>query len=77
MRFPDQASAARGLLASGVAERAVRNSGEEAVSKGVKEAIQAARNDDVPTFSAMRFASWFRACSATTAYDDTIAEAKD
>jgi histone H3/H4 len=46
MRFPDQASAARGLLASGVAERAVRNSGEEAVSKGVKEAIQAARKED-------------------------------
>jgi SAM-dependent methyltransferase len=46
MRFPDEASTVRGLLASGVAERAVRNSGEEAVSKGVKEAIRAARKDD-------------------------------
>jgi hypothetical protein len=42
MRFPDEARTARGLLASGVAERAVRNS----VSKGVKEAIRAARKDD-------------------------------
>jgi hypothetical protein len=46
MRFPDQASAARGLLASGVAERAVRNSGEEVVSNAVKEAIRGARRDD-------------------------------
>jgi len=40
MTFPDEATAVRGLLASGVAERAIRHSGEATVSKGISEAIK-------------------------------------
>ena len=40
MTFPDEATAVRGLLASGVAERAIRYSGEDAVRKGIGEAIK-------------------------------------
>ncbi|HKS87309.1 MAG TPA: class I SAM-dependent methyltransferase [Pseudolabrys sp.] len=43
MTFPDEATAVRGLLASGVAERAIRHSGEAAVSKGIAEAIKPSR----------------------------------
>ncbi|HEY2136441.1 MAG TPA: class I SAM-dependent methyltransferase, partial [Xanthobacteraceae bacterium] len=46
MRFPDETIAVRGLLASGVVERAIRNSGEAAVRQGVSEAIRAGRQDD-------------------------------
>lgn len=46
MRFPDEATTVRGLLASGVVERAIRNSGEDAVRKGVSDAIRPARKGD-------------------------------
>jgi hypothetical protein len=46
MRFPDEATAVRGLLASGVAERAMRNSGEDATRKSISEAIRPTRQDD-------------------------------
>jgi SAM-dependent methyltransferase len=46
MAFPDESTALRGLLASGVVERAIRNSGEEAVRKGVGEAIRPSRQAD-------------------------------
>jgi SAM-dependent methyltransferase len=46
MSFPNEVTAIRGLLASGVAERAVRNSGEAAVRQGVIEAIKAFRKSD-------------------------------
>jgi hypothetical protein len=46
MRFPDEARAVRGLLASGVAERAIRNSGEDAVRTGIAGAIRASRKGD-------------------------------
>ncbi len=39
MSFPDEATAIRGLLASGVAERAMRHSGEQAVARSLPEAI--------------------------------------
>jgi hypothetical protein len=46
MPFPDEATAVRGLLAPGVAERAIRNSGEEAVRRGLIEAIRTFRKSD-------------------------------
>jgi SAM-dependent methyltransferase len=46
MTFPDEETMVRGLIASGVAERAVRNSGEEAVAKGVRETAAAFRQPD-------------------------------
>lgn len=46
MRFPDEATTVRGLLASGVAERAIRNSGEDAVRKGVSDAVRPSRKGD-------------------------------
>jgi hypothetical protein len=46
MSFPDEATTVRGLLASGVAERAIRNSGETAVRGGLTEAIQPFRKSD-------------------------------
>lgn len=46
MRFPDDATALRGLIASGVVERAIRNSGEAAVRNGIAEAIRPARHAD-------------------------------
>lgn len=46
MRFPDEATAVRGLLASGVAERAMRNSGEDATHKAIADAIRPARHND-------------------------------
>ena len=46
MSFPDEATAVRGLLASGVAERAIRNSGELSVRTGPTEAIKVFRKSD-------------------------------
>jgi SAM-dependent methyltransferase len=46
MRFPGEATTVRGLLASGVAERAIRHSGEDAVRKGVSDAVRASRKGD-------------------------------
>ena len=46
MSFPDEPYAIRGLLASGVAERAMRHSGEEAVARSVSEAISPFRQRD-------------------------------
>lgn len=46
MRFPDEETTVRGLLASGVVERAIRNSGEAAVRRGVSDAIRPARKGD-------------------------------
>jgi SAM-dependent methyltransferase len=46
MRFPDEATALRGLIASGVVERAIRNSGEAAVRQGVSGAVQVGRQTD-------------------------------
>jgi SAM-dependent methyltransferase len=46
MTFPDEATAIAGLLASGVAERAIRNSGEAAARKAFAEAIAAFRKGD-------------------------------
>lgn len=46
MSFQDEATAVRGLLASGVAERAIRNSGEPAVRDGIIAAIKPFRKGD-------------------------------
>ena len=46
MTFADRATAIRGLLASGVAERAIRHSGEDAVRAGIDEAIRNYRKPD-------------------------------
>jgi SAM-dependent methyltransferase len=46
MRFPDEETTVRGLLASGVAERAIRNSGEDAARKGVSDAVRQSRKAD-------------------------------
>jgi len=46
MIFANEATAVRGLLASGVAERAMRHSGESAVRQGVSEAIKPFRKAD-------------------------------
>jgi len=46
MAFADEATTIRGLLASGVAERAVRNSGEPAARKAFGEAIVPFRKGD-------------------------------
>ncbi len=46
MRFPDEATTVRGLLASGVVERAIRNSGEDAVRQGITEAARASLKGD-------------------------------
>lgn len=46
MRFADDASAVRGLLAAGPATRAIRHSGEDAVRRGIVEAISAYRRAD-------------------------------
>jgi SAM-dependent methyltransferase len=46
MSFPDETTAVRGLLASGVAERAVRNSGETAVRQSLTEVIKPFHKDD-------------------------------
>jgi SAM-dependent methyltransferase len=46
MTFKDQATALRGLLASGVVERAIRTSGEPAVQAAVMDVIAPARRDD-------------------------------
>jgi len=46
MSFADEATAIRGLLASGVAERAIRHSGEPAVRQGISEAIRTFRTGE-------------------------------
>jgi SAM-dependent methyltransferase len=46
MSFPDEVTALRGLIASGVVERAIRHSGEPAVRNGIAEAIRPARRTD-------------------------------
>ena len=46
MRFPDEATALRGLIASGVVERAIRNSSEKAVRDSIAEAIRPSRRSD-------------------------------
>jgi SAM-dependent methyltransferase len=46
MRFPDEATALRGLLAAGPGIRAIRHSGEDAVRKGIAEAIAPYRRSD-------------------------------
>jgi SAM-dependent methyltransferase len=46
MSFPDEKTALRGLLAAGVAERAIRNSGEAPTRDGVAEAIKPFRKSD-------------------------------
>jgi SAM-dependent methyltransferase len=46
MRFPDEATTVRGLLASGVVERAIRNSGEDAARQGVSDAVRPSRKVD-------------------------------
>jgi SAM-dependent methyltransferase len=46
MRFPDEATALRGLIAAGVVERAIRHSGEETVRSGIAAAIKPARQAD-------------------------------
>jgi SAM-dependent methyltransferase len=46
MGFPDEATALQGLLASGVAERAIRTSGEAALRSGIAEAIRPRRQAD-------------------------------
>lgn len=46
MRFPDEATALRGLLAAGPATRATRHSGEDAVRRGLAEAIAPFRQSD-------------------------------
>lgn len=46
MSFKDEPTAIRGLLASGVAERAIRNSGEAAVAQSLTEVIKPFRKDD-------------------------------
>jgi hypothetical protein len=46
MSFPDEATTIRGLLASGVAERAIRHSGEPAVRDGIREAVRMFRTGE-------------------------------
>jgi SAM-dependent methyltransferase len=46
MSFKDAPTAVRGLLASGVAERAIRHSGEAAVARGLGEVIKPFRKSD-------------------------------
>ena len=46
MRFPDEATALRKLLAAGPGIRSIRHSGEDAVRKGVAEAIAPYRRSD-------------------------------
>lgn len=46
VRFPDESTALDGLLASGVAERAIRNSGEAAMRDGIAAAIRPSRRSD-------------------------------
>lgn len=46
MRFADEATAVRGLIAAGVVERAIRQSGEAAVRRGIAEAIGPRRQSD-------------------------------
>jgi SAM-dependent methyltransferase len=46
MRFPNEATALRGLLASGAVERAIRTSGEDMVRGGIAEAIRPGRQSD-------------------------------
>jgi hypothetical protein len=46
MSFKDEPTAVRGLLASGVAERAIRNSGEAAVALSLTEVIKPFRKGD-------------------------------
>ena len=46
MRFADEDTALRGLLASGVAVRAARHSGEPAVRASLADAIRPFRQDD-------------------------------
>ena len=46
MRFPDEETALRGLIAAGVVERAIRHSGEDAVRTGIAAAIRPFRRDD-------------------------------
>jgi hypothetical protein len=46
MRFPDESTALRGLIAAGVVERAIRHSGEAAVRSGIAAAIQPSRQGD-------------------------------
>jgi hypothetical protein len=46
MTFPDDDTMVRGLIAAGVAERAVRHSGEAAVIRGIREAAAPFRQAD-------------------------------
>lgn len=46
MSFPDREAAVRGLIASGVAERALRHSGEAALRAAIEEAIRNYRKPD-------------------------------
>jgi hypothetical protein len=46
MSFPDETTALRGLLAPGVAERAIRNSGEAPTRQGDGKAIKPFRKTD-------------------------------
>jgi SAM-dependent methyltransferase len=46
MSFPDRAIAVRALIAAGVAERAIRHSGEDAVRAGIDHAIGTYRKPD-------------------------------
>jgi hypothetical protein len=45
-RFPDDASAVRGLLAAGPAVRAVQTSGEASVANAILQAVKPFRTDD-------------------------------
>jgi SAM-dependent methyltransferase len=53
--FADETTAVRGLLAPGPATRAISHSGEEAVRKGVAEAIAPYRKDDGSYFMRNEF----------------------
>jgi SAM-dependent methyltransferase len=46
MRFPDETTTMRALIAAGVAERAIRHAGEAAVRTGMTEAIRPFRQGD-------------------------------
>jgi hypothetical protein len=46
MRFSDEATALRGLMAAGPATRAIHHSGEDAVRRGLTEAIALYRQSD-------------------------------
>jgi SAM-dependent methyltransferase len=46
MRFPNDETALRGLTASGVAERALRNSSEASLRQGIADAIRSRRQGD-------------------------------